>query len=292
MRGESFMTRRELVIVLDGGSVNNQLLTRKIREFGIYSELYATTTSSETIKSLEPKAIVISGDGNSEPTATLDPDIFSLNIPIVALNSSADLLIQQVGGSVGRAESDEHKEFNIATSDETNVFDDNFNKAEVFGPVNVQQVNLPDSFVVDAVNATDLPVAFHHSDKPLYGWLFAPESETVAEGNELLKHFLLKVAGCSGNWTMKQFINIEVEKIKDRIGARKVLLALSGGVDSSVVAALMHKAIGDQLTCIFVDHGLLRKNEADDVMNLFAGDFKINIIKVDAKDRFLNKLKG
>src|SRR5690625_948518 len=286
------MNNKEIVIVLDGGSSNNQLLTRKIREFGIYSELLGTTTSSETIKSIAPKAIILSGDGNSHEKATFDPNIFALNIPILALNSSADMLIEQASGSVDRVNTAEQNEFTITFEKNSNLFAEPSNEATVFGPTKVAQINLTDNYVVDAVNEAGIPVAFHHVTKPLYGWLFSPEAETLETGNELLKHFLFNVAKCSGNWTMKQFIATEVKKIQAQVGERKVLCALSGGVDSSVVAALMHKAIGDQLTCIFVDHGLLRKNEADDVMKLFADDFQINVIKVDAKDRFLSKLKG
>src|SRR5690625_3715356 len=286
------MNNKEIVIVLDGGSSNNQLLTRKIREFGIYSELLGTTTSSETIKSIAPKAIILSGDGNSHEKATFDPNIFALNIPILALNSSADMLIEQAGGSVDRLNTAEQNEFTITFEKNSNLFAEPSNEATVFGPTKVAQINLTDNYVVDAVNEAGIPVAFHHVTKPLYGWLFSPEAETLETGNELLMHFLFNVAKCSGNWTMKQFIATEVKKIQAQVGERKVLCALSGGVDSSVVAALMHKAIGDQLTCIFVDHGLLRKNEASDVMDVFAEDFHMNIIKVDATDRFLTKLKG
>src|SRR5699024_6004640 len=156
----------------------------------------------------------------------------------------------------------------------SSLFSEPLKETPVFGPTNIENVNLPTDYTVDLVNEMGVATAFHHSERPLYGWLFSPESDEVENGTGLLKQFLFNIAKCSGNWSMKQFIAIEVKEIQKQVGDRKVLCALSGGVDSSVVAALIHKAIGDQLTCIFVDHGLLRKNEADDVMNLFADDFK------------------
>jgi len=286
------MNHTEIVIVLDGGSKNNQLLTRKIRELGIYSELHAATTSSEQIKKIAPKAIVLSGGIDDQTESAFDPDIFELDIPILALNNSVDVLLKHEGGKVVRSESHEQEEFSITATENSLLLTDQFVEEKVFGPKNIQQVNLSDTFDITAVNEQNEAVAFKHQTKPLHGWFFSPEVESTSIGEKLLKNFLMSVAKCSGNWSMEQFIQSEVKEIQAQVGERKVLCALSGGVDSSVVAALMHQAIGDQLTCIFVDHGLLRQNEADDVMKLFADDFQINVIKVDAKDRFLSKLKG
>src|SRR5690625_190601 len=284
------MNEKEIVLILDGGSRHNQRLTRKIREFGIYSELHPTNTTSEQIKQMNPKAIILSGDYHRSSTA-FDKDIFSLNIQVLALNSSVDSLLEVSQGSIKRFEDAKVGEIDLVSHQNFAGLLEDLETMEVWGSRNIEHVQLPEEYVVDATSKGGLPLAFHHQNQPLYGWLFSPDTEETPIGEKLLREFLFQVARCSGNWTMKQFIEIEVERIRQRVGDRKVLCALSGGVDSSVVAALMHEAIGDQLTCIFVDHGLLRKNEADDVMKLFADDFQIHVIKVDAKDRFLNKLR-
>src|SRR5699024_10950496 len=155
-----------------------------------------------------------------------------------------------------------------------------------------QVTEVPASFQVDATSESIPVAAMSNADKNLYALQFHPEVDGTQYGAQILRHFVYDVCDCAGTWTIENYIESEVKKIKEQVGDKKVLCALSGGVDSSVVAALIHKAIGDQLTCIFVDHGLLRKNEADDVMKLFADDFKMNIIKVEAAERFLSKLKG
>src|SRR5699024_10261242 len=151
---------------------------------------------------------------------------------------------------------------------------------------------VPPSFVIDATTEQESVAAIRHTQREQYGIPFHPEVENTEYGVQILKQFLFSICHCDGKWSMEQFVDSEVEHIREIVGDRKVLCALSVGVDSSVVAVLIHKAIGDQLTCIFVDHGLLRKNEASDVMELFAGDFHMNIIKVDAQERFLSKLEG
>lgn len=283
------MSKKETVIVLDDGSTSNQLLTRKIRELNVYSELYAATTSIEKIKTVDPKAIILSGGDESKG---INPEIFNLNIPVLAINSSVDTLIEQFGGTVERKDKVAYDKYALKIEKETKLLKDFTEASQVDGPTTITKVDLPESMNELAVDEAGTPIVVEHKEKSLYGVMFYPERETTDQGEQLLKRFLIDIAGCAGNWSMKQYIDIEVEAIRKQVGDRNVLCALSGGVDSSVVAALMHKAIGDQLTCIFVDHGLLRKNEADDVMQLFAEDFQIKVIKVDAEKRFLDKLKG
>lgn len=286
------MNNNEIVVVLDCGSTYNQLLTRKVRELGVYSELHAHTLSAEEIKQMAPQAIILSGGLNSVDNYNVDRAIFNLNIPILGINVGASMIVEQFGGSATEEANQAYRLGDIKHVHEGGLLGGLPTSQQVLLNEGIKVTEVPAIFTVDAVNKAEDPVIIHHTEAPIYGILFHPEVDETEHGDQFLKHFLYDVAKCAGHWSMKQFIKTQVSDIKQRVGERNVLCALSGGVDSSVVAALMHEAIGDQLTCIFVDHGLLRKNEANDVMALFADDFNINMIKVDARKRFLNKLKG
>ncbi|MCV9884608.1 glutamine-hydrolyzing GMP synthase [Metabacillus halosaccharovorans] len=285
----------EMVVVLDFGSQYNQLITRRIREFGVYSELHPHTLTAEEIKQMNPKGIILSGGPNSvygENAFDCDEKIFDLGIPVLGICYGMQLMTHKLGGKVVPAD---HREYGKATIDV-------HGKPALFTELPEQQVvwmshgdlvqEIPEGFHVDATSTSCPFAAMSNEDRKFYGVQFHPEVRHSEFGNELLKNFVFTICGSAGNWSMENFIEMETDKLKQKVGNKKVLCALSGGVDSSVVAVLIHKAIGDQLTCIFVDHGLLRKNEAESVMKTFSEGFNMNVIKVDAKDRFLDKLKG
>lgn len=285
----------EMVVVLDFGSQYNQLITRRIREFGVYSELHPHTLTAEEIKKMNPKGVILSGGPNSvygENAFSCDEAIFDLGIPVLGICYGMQLMTHTLGGKVEAAD---HREYGKATIDI-------HGKPSLFSDLPEQQVvwmshgdlvkEIPQGFSVDAISTSCPYAAISNEERKFYGVQFHPEVRHSEFGNDLLKNFVFSICECAGNWSMENFIEMETDKLKAKVGNKKVLCALSGGVDSSVVAVLIHKAIGDQLTCIFVDHGLLRKNEAESVMKTFTEGFNMNVIKVDAKDRFLNKLKG
>src|SRR5690625_239745 len=289
------MNNSEMILVLDFGSQYNQLITRRIRELGVYSELHSHKLTAEAIKRMNPKGIILSGGPHSvydENSFRCDEGIFDLGIPVLGICYGMQLMALHYGGKV---EKDNNREYGKAVIDlnhDALLFKDAPKNQNVWMSHGDKVVDIPASFQVDATSPSTPVAAMSHPEKKLYGVQFHPEVRHTEYGTNLLHQFVFNVCKCEGNWTIEHVVELEVEKIREKVGDRKVLCALSGGVDSSVVAALIHKAIGDQLTCIFVDHGLLRKNEADEVMKLFEDDFHMNIIKIDAQDRFLSKLQG
>lgn len=285
----------EMILVLDFGSQYNQLITRRIREFGVYSELHDHEISIAEIKKINPKGIILSGGPNSvygENTFDCDSEIFNLGIPVFGICYGMQLMTHKLGGKVEKASQREYGKATIKVENQSKLFKDLPEEQVVWMSHGDLVVNPPEGFVVDATNPS-CPVAAMSNEKAgFYGVQFHPEVQHSVYGNDMLKNFVFEICGCQGNWSMENFIEIEMQKIRETVGDKKVLCALSGGVDSSVVAVLIHKAIGDQLTCMFVDHGLLRKGEADSVMKTFSEGFHMNVIKIDAKDRFLGKLKG
>lgn len=285
----------EMILVLDFGSQYNQLITRRIREFGVYSELHSHRLTAEEIKEMNPKGIILSGGPHSvygENSFRCDEGIFDLGIPVLGICYGMQLMTQQFGGKVERSPKREYGRAEIEVQENSRLFKNTPSSQIVWMSHSDKILEVPASFKTEATNPSTPVAAMSNEAKQLYGVQFHPEVNNSEYGNDLLKNFVFDICRCSGNWTMANFIEMEMEKIRQEVGDRNVLCALSGGVDSSVVAALIHKAIGDQLTCIFVDHGLLRKNEADTVMETFRDQFHMNIIKIDAQERFLNKLKG
>ncbi|MFC0274558.1 glutamine-hydrolyzing GMP synthase [Metabacillus herbersteinensis] len=286
---------QEMVIVLDFGSQYNQLITRRIREFGVYSELHPHTLTAEEIKKINPKGIILSGGPNSvygENAFSCDEQIFDLGIPVLGICYGMQLMTHLLGGKVEPASHREYGKATINSTDNASLFADLPQQQVVWMSHGDLVVQVPDGFKVDATSVSCPNSAMSNEERRLYGVQFHPEVRHSEFGNDLLKNFVFTTCGCSEKWSMENYIQIEIEKIQQLVGDKKILCALSGGVDSSVVAVLIHKAIGDQLTCIFVDHGLLRKDEADSVMKTFSDGFNMNVIKVDAKERFLTKLKG
>ncbi|WP_404450354.1 glutamine-hydrolyzing GMP synthase [Sutcliffiella horikoshii] len=284
-----------MVVVLDFGSQYNQLITRRIREFGVYSELHPHTITAEEIKKMNPKGIILSGGPNSvygENSFRCDEEIFELGIPVLGICYGMQLMTMHFGGVVEKASHREYGKALATVSNQSAVYQDIPEQQVVWMSHGDLVVKEPADFAVDLTSPACPIAGISNEEKKMYGVQFHPEVRHSVYGNDLLRNFVYNVCGCTDSWTIENFLEIEMQKIRDIVGDKKVLCALSGGVDSSVVAVLIHKAIGDQLTCIFVDHGLLRKNEADAVMKTFSEGFNMNVIKVDAKDRFLNKLKG
>lgn len=285
----------ELILVLDFGSQYNQLITRRIREFGVYSELHDHEISVAEIKKMNPKGIILSGGPNSvygENTFDCDSEIFNLGIPVFGICYGMQLMTHKLGGKVEKANQREYGKATITIENQSKLYKDLPNEQVVWMSHGDLVVNTPEGFVVDATNPSCPVAAMSNEEAGFYGVQFHPEVRHSVYGNDMLKNFVFEICECQGNWSMENFIEMEMQKIRETVGDKKVLCALSGGVDSSVVAVLIHKAIGDQLTCMFVDHGLLRKGEADSVMKTFSEGFNMNVIKIDAKDRFLGKLKG
>ncbi|MCD7036486.1 glutamine-hydrolyzing GMP synthase [Metabacillus sp. GX 13764] len=286
---------QEMILVLDFGSQYNQLITRRIREFGVYSELHPHTLTADTIKKMNPSGIILSGGPNSVygPNAfRCDERIFDLDIPILGICYGMQLMTHYMGGKVESAGHREYGKALISVQDSPALFNGLPSEQTAWMSHSDLVVEVPKGFHVDAVSPSCPNAAMSSEERRLYGVQYHPEVRHSEFGNELLKNFVFDICGCKDAWTMENFIEMEMEKIRQTVGDKKVLCALSGGVDSSVVAVLIHKAIGDQLTCIFVDHGLLRKGEADGVMKTFSEGFNMNVIKVDAKERFLSKLEG
>ena len=284
------------IIVLDFGSQYNQLITRRIRDFGIYSELLPHDLSITKIKEMQPKGIIFSGGPNSvydEGALKVDPEIFKLGIPILGICYGMQLMSYDLGGKVEQAENKEYGRANIEVTDQNAVlFNGLPEKQYVWMSHGDLVTKAPSGFKITA-SSKNCPIsAIANEEKKFYGIQFHAEVRNSQYGLDILKNFAFKVCGAKANWTMDDFIDMKVYDIRKEVGDKKVILGLSGGVDSSVTATLLHKAIGDQLTAIFVDHGMLRKDEGNQVMQALNKDLGVNIIRVNAQKRFLDKLKG
>ncbi|MFC4620564.1 glutamine-hydrolyzing GMP synthase [Camelliibacillus cellulosilyticus] len=286
---------QDKIIVIDFGGQYNQLIARRIRDLGVYSELRSHRMTAAEIKKENPKGIIFSGGPNSvygEGAPAADPAIFELNIPILGICYGMQLMAVHFGAAVSRAN---HREYGKATIevDSESLLYKGQPSAQTVWMSHGDLVETPaPGFKVIAKSASCPVAAMADPERGLYGVQYHPEVRHSEYGNELLKHFVFDIAGCDPTWSMDHFIDEMVEDIRQRVGDRRALCALSGGVDSSVAAALVHKAIGDRLYCVFVDHGLLRKGEADEVVRTFRDHFHMNFIKIDAEERFLSKLKG
>ncbi|KRK63891.1 GMP synthase [Companilactobacillus tucceti DSM 20183] len=284
------------IIVLDYGSQYNQLITRRIRDIGIYSELLPNTITAAEIKEINPKGIILSGGPNSvydKEAFSIDQDIYKLGIPMLGICYGMQLMAYNLGGKVESADNREYGKADIeVTEKDAALFKDLPSKQSVWMSHGDLVREAPTGFKVTATSKNAPISSIADDERKMYGVQFHTEVRNTEYGMDILKHFAFDICGAEANWTMDDFINQQIEKIRAEVGDKKVLLGLSGGVDSSVVGVLLHKAIGTQLTSIFVDHGLLRKGEADQVMESLEGKFGLNIIKVDAQKRFLDKLAG
>lgn len=284
------------IIVLDFGSQYNQLIARRIREFGVYSELHPNTMTLKEIEALQDvKGIIFSGGPNSvydENAFKCDPAIFESGLPILGICYGMQMTHYMNGGDVKSCENKEYGRTEITVETDSLLFK-GLPKSQIVWMSHGDQVShLAAGFVKDASSSTCEFASTSNPDKKIYTVQFHPEVRHSEYGNAMLKNFVFEICQAQNNWSMHNFIDMQIERIRNQVKEDKVLLALSGGVDSSVVAALLHKAIGDQLYCMFIDHGLMRKGEADSVMEMFGKNMNINLTKVDASKRFLDKLKG
>ena len=289
---------RELVIVLDFGGQYNQLVARRVRECNVYCEIYSYKTDIEKIKALNPKGIILTGGPNScyEPDSpTYSKELFELGVPVLGLCYGAQLMTHILGGNVARADVREYGKTEVLV-DKTNskIFEGVSSKTICWMSHFDTIFKVAHGFEITAHTA-DCPVAAaENTEAGLYLIQFHPEVLHTAEGTKMLSNFVRGVCGCAGDWRMDSFVEESIKQIRQKVGNGKVLCALSGGVDSSVAAVLLSKAVGEQLTCVFVDHGLLRKNEGDEVEAVFGpkGSYDLNFIRVNAQQRFYDKLAG
>lgn len=286
--------QHERVLVLDFGGQYNQLIARRVREQSVYCDLKPCDMTIEEIKQYAPKGIIFTGGPNSvydENSPHIDPEIFRLGIPVLGICYGAQLMAYTLGGKVESATTREYGKSDIEYFD-SEIFE-GVDKNNVCWMSHTDYVSVaPDGFKVVGKTATCPVAAMEDANRGFYGVQFHPEVMHTKQGTTILRNFLYNVCKVSGDWTMANFVAEQVAKIKEKIGDKKVLCAMSGGVDSAVAATLVHRAVGDNLTCIFVDHGLLRKNEADDVYRVFKTERGMNLIKSDSADRFLDKLAG
>lgn len=284
----------QLVIVLDFGGQYNQLIARRVRECGVYCEVKPYKTPMEEIKKASPVGIIFTGGPNSvyaDDSPKVDPEIFELGIPVLGICYGAQLMAYTLNGKVENAGKREYGKTET-TYDPACLLFDGLNTTDISWMSHGDYIaKLPDGFRVAAHSDTCPVAAMENPAKKLYGMQFHPEVNHTQNGLLMLQNFLYKACGCTGDWTMGDYAQTAIADIRKRVGKGKVLLALSGGVDSSVAAALLSKAVGDQLTCIFVDHGFMRKNEGDEVEAAFA-DWDIRFIRVNAKAQFMAKLHG
>lgn len=289
------MQHTELVIVLDFGGQYSQLIARRIRECKVYCEMLPFSTSLEKVKAMRPKGIVFSGGPSSvygENAPKCDPGIFDLGIPILGICYGMQLMAHDLGGQVARATNREYGKTMLKVEKQDELFANFCDEVQCWMSHGDYVAAPPPGFEVSATTTHAPVAAMGHPGKKLYGVQFHPEVVHTPRGKELLERFLYHICGCSGDWNMGSFIEQTVQEIRQRVGDKKVLCALSGGVDSSVAAALVHKAIGDQLTCVFVNHGFMRKGEPEQVRETFEGKFHMNLVFVDAEQRFLSRIAG
>lgn len=285
----------EIVVVLDFGGQYNQLIARRIRDLGVYSELLPYNTTVARLRELNPKGIVFSGGPASvyaEDAPKIDPEIYNIGVPILGICYGMQLMAHDLGGKVERAAKREYGKSDVDFVEGSKLVKDLDMKQTVWMSHGDHVSALPQGFVLDASTESAPIAGFANDERQMYGVQFHPEVRHSVHGNELISNFIYGVCGAEGNWSMESFIEDAIQDIRNTVGDKKVLCALSGGVDSSVVAMLIHRAIGDQLTCMFIDHGLLRKGEAESVMETFVGKFDIHVVKIDARERFMSKLAG
>ena len=282
------------ILVLDFGGQYNQLIARRVRECKVYCEVKPYNISIDEIKEFNPSGIIFTGG----PASTFEKDapkcderIYDLGIPVLGICYGMQLMGEQMGGKVSSADKREYGKTGI--SYKNSALFENINKTNICWMSHTNFVSeVPNGFEITAYTDSCPCAAMENKDKKLYAVQFHPEVNHTKQGINILENFLFDVCKCVGDWEMSEYAKNTISSIREKVGDKKVLLALYGGVDSSVAAALLQKAVGKQLTCIFVDHGLLRKNEGDEVEEIFGKDGNMNFVRVDAKERFLSKLKG
>ena len=290
--------KKELVIVIDFGGQYNQLVARRVRECNVYSEIYSYKTDIEKIKAMNPKGIILTGGPNScyeADSPTYKKELFELGIPVLGLCYGAQLMTHVLGGKVESAPVREYGKTEVLIDKKDSKIFEGVSEKTICWMSHFDYISqVAPGFEITAHTA-DCPVAAaENTEAGLYAIQYHPEVLHTAEGTKMLSNFVLGVCGCAGDWKMDAFVENTIQEIREKVGDGRVLLALSGGVDSSVAAGLLSRAIGKQLTCVFVDHGLLRKDEGDEVEGVFGpnGQFDLNFIRVNAQQRYYDKLAG
>ncbi len=289
------MKSNETILILDFGGQYNQLIARRVRECNVYSEVVPHDITIEKIKEKKPKGIIFTGGPASvygEDSPKCAEGIFELGIPVLGICYGMQLMTHTLGGNVARANKREYGATNVEIDNKSKLFK-GFENINTFLMNHTDFVEtVPEGFKNIGHTSSCPNAAMENEEKKLYGIQFHPEVNSSINGTKVISNFLFNVCGCKGDWVISSFVEDSIKSLKEKIGDKKALCALSGGVDSSVAAILLSKAIGKNLTCIFVDHGLLRKNEGDEVEKIFREQFDINLIRVNAKEQFLAKLAG
>ena len=289
--------QQDKILILDFGSQVAQLIARRVREAHVYCELHPYDMPLDEIKAFNPKGIILSGGPNSvyESDYQADVGLFELGVPVLGICYGMQFMAYHLGGKVQAGDQREFGYAQVKTIDSKltrNIFDEQPNTLDVWMSHGDKVAELPTGFAVIG-DTPSCPIAMmEHAEKQFYGIQFHPEVTHTKQGRALINRFVLDICDAKPSWTMPNYIDEAVAKIRAQVGHDEVILGLSGGVDSSVAAALIHRAIGDQLTCVFVDHGLLRLNEAENVMNMFARNLGVKVVHVDASEQFMNKLAG
>ena len=284
---------KQLVAVMDFGGQYSHLIVRRCRNLEVYAELIPHTTTPEAIQDMNPSAIILSGGPSSvytDDAPVCDPEIFDLGTPILGICYGAQLIARAMGGEVKHTGMREYGKTELLVDDRSDLFEGTMGKTTVWMSHGDLIGSLPADVDIIAHTAGSPVAAFRK--KHIYGIQFHPEVVHTIEGEKMIKNFLFSICGCDPDWSSESFITSAIGEIKATVGRGRVILGLSGGIDSATVAVLLHRAIGDELTCIYVDNGLMRKNETEEIVHTFKDNFKINLEVVDARDRFLERLRG
>lgn len=287
--------QRQMIIILDFGSQYSELIARRIRETQVYSEVLSYRTTAEQLRQLNPRGIILSGGPNSVydgHAPHCDPEIWQMGIPILGVCYGMQLMVQQLGGEVEQAERGEYGKASLCIDDPTDLLTNVEDGTTMWMSHGDSVTRLPDGFELLAHTENTPCAAIAHHDRKLYGVQFHPEVVHSIGGQALIRNFVYHICDCEPTWTTDAFVEETVREIRAKVGEKRVLLALSGGVDSSTLAFLLHRAIGDQLTCMFIDQGFMRKGEPERLLKLFREQFHIPVEYVDAEERFMTALDG
>ncbi|PHV63347.1 glutamine-hydrolyzing GMP synthase [Cyanobacterium aponinum IPPAS B-1201] len=287
--------KRQMIVILDFGSQYSELIARRIRETEVYSEVISYRTSAEQLRQINPHGIILSGGPNSvydEGAPLCDPEIWNLGIPVLGVCYGMQLMVKQLGGTVERATRGEYGKASLLIDDPTDLLTNVEEGSTMWMSHGDSCTQLPDGFKILAHTDNTPCAAIAQHQQKLFGVQFHPEVIHSQYGTALIRNFVYHICGCEPTWTTEAFVEESIREIRAKVGDKRVLLALSGGVDSSTLAFLLHEAIGDQLTCMFIDQGFMRKGEPERLMEIFDRQFHINVEYVNARDRFLAKLEG
>ncbi len=286
---------RQMIVILDFGSQYSELIARRIRETQVYSEVLSYRTTAEQLRQLKPKGIIFSGGPSSvydTGAPHCDPEIWKLGLPVLGVCYGMQLMVQQLGGKVTRAERGEYGKASLLIDDPTDLLTNVEDGSTMWMSHGDSCEELPSGFEILAHTENTPCAAIAHHEKKLYGVQFHPEVVHSTGGLALIRNFVYHICECQPTWTTAAFVEESIREIRAKVGDKRVLLALSGGVDSSTLAFLLHKAIGEQLTCMFIDQGFMRKGEPERLLKLFEEQFHIHVEYVNARDRFLEQVKG